>query len=383
MLPTISVTRPRLADVMESAFAAVTGAAGAVPFAVGRSVVVVVVDGLGAENLVARSGHARTLSRAVTAQSESAGAVAPRAVSGFPSTTVAQLTSLTTGVLPGTHGLVGYSLADPASGKVANLVSGWSPTMTPEAWQPVPTIFERLRDVGVPGVVVGPPEYKGTPFSRAFLWGAEYLGVASIADRLETAMRRAAASLCVVYAYIADVDAAGHRFGWQSPQWSDALEEVDAGLATALRLRGGASVCVTADHGMVDTTEHIYLDEFSSFAGSVRAVAGEPRCPQLYLHDAVNAGPFAAAINEWMSVDADVAPAVAVTRADAIGAGWFGDVTPAAESRIGDVLIPALDTVTALYDRTSAKPSSLAMIGQHGSITDTELFVPLILFDAG
>ncbi len=357
--------------MLESARSAVLGTPGRVEFALGRSVVVIVVDGLGAENLAARPGYARTLSRAVAAQGSSA-----RIVGGFPSTTVAQLTSLATGVLPGEHGLVGYSLADPVSDRVFNLISGWGDGVEPESWQPVPTIFERLAEAGVPTFAFGPPAYEGSAFSRAFLRGAEYRAVVDMGQRLEDALATAEKSTCVVYAYVSDLDVAGHRYGWLSDQWAEALEQVDSALGAALRLRRRSTVCVTADHGMVDVTRHVYLDEFPGFAAHVRAVAGEPRCPQLYLRDPDKAPEFAAAINAWLPSGA----AVAVVKDVVVDSGWLGKVTADARARLGDVLVPCLDQKTAIYDRTTGKQASLKMIGQHGSFNAQELYVPLVVF---
>lgn len=361
----------RLADVLESACLAVTGRQGVVPFSSGHSVVVIVVDGLGASNLAARSGHARTFSRRLNEQGPAA-----RIVGGFPSTTVAQLTSLTTGVLPGQHGLVGYSLREPVSGTVRNLVSGWSRDMVPEEWQPVPTLFERLSEHAIPSYAYGPAKYKGSPFTRAFLRGAEYRGIEDIFARIESAVRMAASQLCVVYAYVSDLDAAGHKHGWQSQQWLDALEATDSAVAAAVGLRGGASIALTADHGMVDATERIYLDEFPGFADAVCAVGGEPRCPQLYLRDGGDAVEVADALRSWLPGRT----ASAFSRDAVISGGWFGPVTEPARERMGDVLVPCLDTVTAAYDRSSCKPKSLEMVGQHGSITDEELSVPLLVW---
>ena len=59
-------------------------------------------SGLGAAALRARAGHARTMGGAAGGAIESV----------FPSTTAAALATLTTGVSPGQHGLVGYSVLD-------------------------------------------------------------------------------------------------------------------------------------------------------------------------------------------------------------------------------------------------------------------------------
>ncbi|MGA9869548.1 MAG: alkaline phosphatase family protein, partial [Rhodococcus sp. (in: high G+C Gram-positive bacteria)] len=86
-------------------------------FAPATSAIVFVIDGLGAANLAARSGHARFLTSMSTKKHVA------RTV--FPSTTASALTSLLTGSLPGEHGIVGYRARVPGTDRVANQLRGW------------------------------------------------------------------------------------------------------------------------------------------------------------------------------------------------------------------------------------------------------------------
>ncbi len=373
MLPTIPDAPVSLADVLRSAVESLCGRVGAVPFTPARSTVVVLIDGLGARNLADRAGHARTLTHLVA---DSPIAEIP---SGFPSTTVAQLTSLTTGVVPAEHGLVGYSVRPPGHTRVRNLISGWLPDMVPEQWQPIPTLFETLRDRGIPSFAYGPSAYAGSAFSRAFLRGAEYRGVDDLDRRMAEGMQLARRQQCVVYIYASEVDGAGHHHGWQSTQWSEALERVDAATAAMMAQRSEhVNVCITADHGMVDVESRVDIGSFPGFAELVAAVGGEPRCPQLYLHDSVDAERFSRELSDWLPPDVQ-----AITRSYASQARWFGaELSAAAWERVGDVLVPCLDEHTAAYDVARASAGSLAMRGQHGSLTERELFVPCAVIPA-
>ena len=119
-------------------------------------VVVVLVDGLGAAALKSRAGHARTLAGALTA--------ATTIDSGFPTTTASALATLTTGVLPGQHGLVGYSVLDAENDRVVNQLSGWDDKLDPHTWQAQPTVFEQAVGLGFSAAVIGPGRYKGSGF---------------------------------------------------------------------------------------------------------------------------------------------------------------------------------------------------------------------------
>jgi hypothetical protein len=66
------------------------------------------------------------------------------------------------------------------------------------------------------------------------------------------------------------------------------------------------------------------------------------------------------------------------SRDEAIAAGWFGDhISDHARARIGDVVAAARDTATMV--RRATEPLESALRGQHGSLTDAEQRVPLLL----
>src|SRR5690606_13612028 len=165
MLPSSLESTRNIAGVAPQLLASLRGAG--TDLAPARSVVLVVVDGLGAIPLRAHAGHARTLASAM-AKKDVAGSV-------FPTTTAAALTSLVTGAAPGTHGMVGYRVLNPARGVLVNQLTEWeSAGVDPLVWQSAPTLFEQATAAGQPAFVVGFPAYAGTGFTRAILRGAEF-----------------------------------------------------------------------------------------------------------------------------------------------------------------------------------------------------------------
>ena len=67
-----------------------------------------------------------------------------------------------------------------------------------------------------------------------------------------------------------------------------------------------------------------------------------------------------------------------VSRDEAIGAGWFGGrVTDDVRPRIGDVVAAARGSSGLL--RKAVEPIESSLVGQHGSLTEAELRVPLLL----
>jgi len=368
MLPAEPAHAPRLTDVLAGAAASVRGTAPRLPHV--RSAVVLVLDGLGAANLDARAGHARFLAAARGRKDV--------AVTVFPSTTAAALTSLMTGTMPGEHGIVGYRVRVPGTDVLANQLSGWEKDgLDPQTWQRSRTVF--AQDPAMPAFVVSKGEYRGSGFTRAAFAGAAFLAEDALDRRLELAAETASAHPgSLVYTYAPELDQIGHREGWESDAWIAELERVDAavrGLAEALTPSVGA--LVTADHGMVDVPRHahILLEEGSPLVRDVAAIAGEPRMLHLYAEP----GTAASVLERWR--EAESTRSWVFSRAEAIGAGLFGEVASEVAPRIGDVLVAARGRV-AYYDDRVADKGPQRMIGQHGSLTSAERIVPLIRLGA-
>jgi hypothetical protein len=363
-----------LADVLPSCLAALGGGENRLGFGPANRVVVVLVDGLGAAALRARAGHARTMASAAGRSIDTV----------FPTTTAAALGSLATGEPPGQHGLVGYSVLDPERGRVVNQLSGWDDDLQPETWQRATTVFECAAAAGLSAVAVGPSRFSGSGFTRAVLRGAEYRVAATIADRFELAAQwmREPGPPGLLYLYIPELDSIAHAHGWQSPEWTERLELVDAEVRRLVAgMRPSDALLVTADHGIIDVpvTSHLLIDGAPELLAGIRFVAGEPRCLQLHFDPELSAGERDALIERWRDAESD--RAWVATRAEATDAGWFGEVDPVVAPRIGDLLVAARKNI-AYYDGRTASDRSLAMIGQHGSWSPAEFQVPLLRFGA-
>ncbi|MCR8669947.1 alkaline phosphatase family protein [Agrococcus sp. HG114] len=318
--------------------------------------VVLLVDGLGAAQLGQRAGHARTLATAPGGSLDA----------GFPSTTAVALASLTTGELAGAHGIVGYDAFVPGAG-VRNQLRDWGGPMDPATWQRSPTLLEQQ-----PSIVIGEPRHAASGFTHAVLRGAEYRGGRTMADRFAL-VRAAARERSLVYAYVPELDRTGHESGWQSPEWTDALEELDGHVRElAASLLRDAGLVVTADHGMVDVDASAHLIVPPGLLERVAHVAGEPRCLQLQVEGDADA--VARSWAAWLGDAAWVA-----TRDEVVAAGWFGEVHPEVAPRLGDVFVAARGRRAIYVDE--ADPGR-GMIGQHGSLTPDELRVPLRRFGA-
>jgi hypothetical protein len=130
------------------------------------SYVVFLVDGLGADLLAAHAHAAPYLSSLLT----------PEAIgtAGVPSTTATSLTSLGTGLVPGAHGVVGFTSRVPGSDRLLNALF-WDKAIDPLQWQPHPTGFQLLAAAGVHVTTVNKREFRGSGLTLAAQRGGEWV----------------------------------------------------------------------------------------------------------------------------------------------------------------------------------------------------------------
>ena len=373
-----------VAEVLTSAAASlgVEGFTNSLALPAAEKICVVLADGLGRNLLKQKAAHTPFLRSVVQAGQ---GEVPVWLDSTFPSTTAAALSSFGTGLPAGQHGMVGYDVLDPDQDKVVNLLGNWDAGVDPSAWQPFPTVFERIAgDVDVSTVSLA--QFDNSPMTRAALRGGRFIaGTTSHARTAAAAEAMASSGPSLMYFYVNELDKAGHRYGCRSEQWEHQLEELDATVKRlSASLPAGTTILLTADHGMLDVPEPQRIDfsQDPELVEGVRHTAGEPRMVHLYLEEAhleAAAGARDRLLAAWKARFGD--RVWAFTREEAVAGGLFGDVRPAVEGRIGDVMIAARDAV-ALYDGRRMRPTAMEVVGQHGSLTKAEREVPLLCFAA-
>lgn len=337
-----------------------------------RRVAVLLVDGLGYRLLPLAAPVAPALADAA------AGRLGELRVltSGFPSTTPTSLASLGTGVPPGAHGLVGFTVNVPGTARVLNHTD-WTDDPDPLRWQPMTTQFGYAAAAGVAVTVVSRSEYAGSGLTVSAYGGHPYRPAddpATLAARMVTALSESEPpALC--YGYHPDLDQIGHAYGVASPQWRVAAAGVDRLLARLVEgLPGDAALLVTADHGQLDVPggHRFDLDTDPRLGEGVAVVAGEPRVR--YLHTVP--GATADVIAAWRAVLGDAARVA--ERDELVAEGWFGPVPADHLARLGDVIVACRDRHAILA--TAHEADTVArLVAFHGSWTAAEMLVPLLL----
>ncbi|CAM3675356.1 alkaline phosphatase family protein [Tsukamurella strandjordii] len=373
-----------LADVVPSAAAAlgVAGYTNLLGFRPTRRVCLLLVDGLGHRLLDRYAAQAPFLSELT----------ATHITAGFPSTTATSISSIGTGLPPGEHGIVGLSFAvcgdGVPKGTVLNAL-GWNSsgpgrphdlraTVVPEEQQPAPTLFDAMAADGVAVTTVTPKDHVGSGLSRAVLRGADPVAAAALGDvvgRAVAATSTGPGERAFCYAYHGDLDMLGHVYGPGSLPWMMQLRQVDT-LAESLAaaLPSDCLLVITADHGMIEAPEasRIDFDAESDLRAGVRLLAGEPRVRHVHTTDGA-LDDVRAAWSETLGQRAWI-----LTRDEAAAAGWFGPrVLDRTRERIGDLVVAMRGAHTVV--RPSTEPVVSHLIGQHGSLTEDEQLVPVLV----
>ncbi len=328
-----------------------------------QQVVLLVLDGLGWQQLRARPGLAPTLSGAE--------GIDRPITSVAPTTTACALTSITTGCRPCRHGLLGYRLA--IDDEILNVLR-WTlgsgraldarRTVPARGFQPFPSFPGSA--VTVP--VVSKDEFGGTGFTAAHLGNSPLRGYKVLSSLPVEVARLLGEGERFVYAYYDGIDKVAHGSGLGA-LYDAELRAVDRLVADLVaELPPGAVLVVTADHGEIDVDQIELLGR--DIMSMVRFMSGEGRFRWLHAH--------AGAADELEAAAADRYGDTTwvMGREQLIAEGLFGGPLPDhLLGRVGDVaLLPRAPI--AFIDPADTGENRLH--GRHGSLTDDELLVPLV-----
>ena len=293
----------------------------------------------------------------------------------FPSTTATSLATLTTGELPGVHGMLGYTVQVPRSGgRLLNALK-WDERVDPENWQPVETLFQRAAKTGITVTHVAAKRYENSGFTRAVFRGAQYKGANLVADLVSETKQALQKTPSFVYLYVNDLDNAGHSDGVGSDKWIAALSAIDQMVSQLMKeVPKGTRIWITSDHGMINVQEKIIIGQDNPLLTGVSVIAGEPRARHIYLsEDSPEAREDAASL--WQQYLQE--KALILTREQAISSNLFGEtLSPDALDRMGEVIAIARGGLVLLDADRADKEG--AMVGHHGGDSQIESQVGLL-----
>ncbi len=320
-------------------------------------VVILVLDGLGWEQFVEYKAHMPVLA---TFEGGPITTVAP-------STTATALTSITTGLTPGEHGLVGYRMD--VGGEVLNVLR-WATEAGDARRKYEPRRIQPFAPfMGEPVPVVTKTDFERTGFTDAHLRGGRLVGWRAASSLAVTVGALLRAGEPLIYAYYDGIDKIAHERGF-GPYYEAELRSADdvVGQVRA-QLTDNAALLVTADHGQVDvgTNTRAIADDVLKLT---RNLSGEGRFRWLH------ARPGAADELQAAALAAHRDVAWVMSRQELIDGGWFGPVvSPPVAARLGDV---ALITKAPISFLDPADSGPYPLVCRHGSLTSAEMLVPLL-----
>lgn len=320
-------------------------------------VVLLVLDGLGWEQLQQRRGLAPTLA-AMTGGP--IGSVAP-------TTTATALTSITTGLTPAEHGVLGYRMD--MGGRVLNTLR-WH-----DGTQDLRTVFEPkivqpfMPFLGEAVPVITKAEFQRTGFTDAHLRGAPFHGWRSPSSVPVIVRECLQAGHRLVYAYYDGIDKIAHERGFGDFYDAElaAADRLVADVLAALPPR--TALLVTADHGQVQV-DAPQIELPAELMRLLRLQSGEGRFRWLHARSGREDEVLALARSLFGEV------AWVWSRRELTEMGVFGPhlAAPLA-ARLGDVaLVPFADV--SFHD--PGDTGSTPLVCRHGSLTSAEMLVPLV-----
>lgn len=321
-----------------------------------RAVVLLLLDGLGRNQL-----DERVAMTPVLASMEGA-----TITTVAPTTTATALTSLTTGLAPGEHGLIGYRID--MGDTVINTLR-WGDERGDRRLSHPPTVVQSCPPfLGAKVPVVGRADLESSGFTEAHMAGVRHEGWRVPASLPVMCGELVAAGERFVYAYYDGIDKIAHERGF-GPHYDAELRSTDRLVGDLLdSVDSDTVVVVTADHGQVHVGDHtVTLD--SAASSLVHHRSGEGRFRWLHAKNG-----RARELAEACDVHRDVA--WVVTREQVVDEGWFGPRVPDhVVRRMGDVALVARDAVS--FDDPD-EPSGFSLVCRHGSMTPDEVLVPLL-----
>ncbi len=319
-------------------------------------VVLLVLDGLGWDQLQERLPIAPTM----------AGMDGGPICTVAPSTTACALTSISTGLSPGEHGIVGYRMV--VNDSILNVLRWATPDGDMRNVVPPTSIQSTAPFGGERPPVVTRAEFAHSGFTMAHLNQTRLTPYRMASTLVAEVHRLVKAGEPFVYAYYEGIDKVSHEYGL-ADHYDAELRATDRLVADLVdTLPPGATLVVTSDHGQVDVGDNV-ITPAADVLRHVRLQSGEARFRWLH----ARSGQAEALLDAAKAHHGDTAWVVSLEQIEA--EQWLGKLTTAAAGRLGDVALVAREPV-AFDDPNDTGPYHL--IGRHGSLTSAEMRVPLL-----
>jgi hypothetical protein len=345
---------------------------------------VLVLDGMGAELLASLKESAPFLEahqqRVIT--------------SVYPSTTAAAVTSLMSGMTPLEHGALGWSLYLKELGRSVDFlpfrdsVDGAQLSrkgLGMDRILRVRNVFERIAASGAETFYLGPRFIVNDQFADESSEPARRLGSSTTEGmfrrlgRVARRGRRAVERPRFVFCYSPEPDHTVHHKGTRAPETLEVVRRLDRLLERAARRAAGsgATILVTADHGLIDTPVNHWLDQDPEvYASLVMPPFPEKRFLSFHLK-ASRRSAFPELMRRY---EADF---LLMSREELLERGILGrgQAHPKVDDFLGDFAALAIGGAQMHTRIANPKWKDRKLVAHHAGLRREEMLVPLIRID--
>ena len=318
----------------------------------------------------------------------------------FPSTTVAALTSLSTGLTPQEHGILGFHLFLREYATVADMI-GFTPIhdgehgrllrmgLEPQKFLRAETLGQRLANAGIPSYVLIKSMFKESPLSKMLYNGAKAVhGFVNSSDMFVTLKRLVTQNpderSCIMVYWDA-IDSISHAYGPNSEAFAAEVRNLSYSLEREFmeqvdsQISGTTLLILTADHGQVTVPDNrlVRVDRHAKIRDNLLLPpTGDFRAAYLYAKQG-KLDVLRAYLDDQLS---DQMVAIPSSKALSSGLWGYGDIHPEVPERMGN-LVAIMRENYAFYSSVKEKPYYTG--GKHGGLTPDEMLIPFLCVRLG
>ncbi len=294
----------------------------------------------------------------------------------FPSTTAVALPSITSGLTPSEHGLLGYRFYSKKYGYLINSLFG-KPANTERCkikidinwYMPKETVAEKLSDLHVNSYVVTRIDYLNSHFEKAIYRGFKEVPYLTMSDLFAHVSELLSEEPPVyINAYWWGIDGLSHRYGPYSKEVLNEVILLDKMIDGILRILPKNSLFIAiSDHGQINSPfgRTVDLSSYREIADKIMLPVSDLRAPYVYTRGNVNKELFKTLGN--ISV---------LTNREAFELNLFGKGREFTD-RVGDFVFLIEDDKNYAY---LSPQEEINLIGKHGGLSEDEMLVPFFAY---
>lgn len=343
-----------------------------------KNIVLIVIDGLG-YNYLTKYGKDSFLYKNLRGKMTSV----------FPATTASAMTTFSTGLAPQQHALTGWfmylkeigtiSVILPFTSRAGDFKLAEGKIKYKDIYNEK-SFFEDLKTVSIS---IKHEAYIDSEYSRIVDKGAKKLSFSNLNGFLKQINKALSItdSKKYILAYWAELDSLCHKKGTDSYEVKKHFNELDKKIESFVKSlkNKNTAIIISADHGLINTKEKSKIIELKNHPRFVETLtmplSGEPRVAYCYVKPRK--------VREFENyVKTKFKDVCEIYKSDdLIKSNYFGLFEPSEKlkDRIGDYVLIMKENYI-MKDLVLGEDEN-ALIGNHGGMSEEEMFVPLIVIE--